>query len=148
MPTHVQALADHIVANRTRLPHMLWRDNSPQHFDLPHGEFPHPDQAQALLWGPGKTACKPIVGVELAPDGAITGSDAHVASGGWRNLISDPIMAAAGVPVHRTWNNTIMMAGGHGAGDCTHWCTPGAQALWIWSLTASMQALLGETSPS
>lgn len=91
-------------------------------------------------------------------------------------------MGAAGIPIHRTWNNTVrcerqsvarqagapagmqaaqrggtgcrasaahsrrhtvlhppthtqvMMSAGHTAGECTHWCSPGAYSVWVWSL--------------
>ncbi|PSC74635.1 hypothetical protein C2E20_2257 [Micractinium conductrix] len=128
----VQALADHVAANRASLPHLLWRDNSPQHFDIEHGEFPHPSEAGKLM-SPFK-GCKPFKNVTLQPDGSLSGGDGHVAAGGWRNKISTPIMQAAGVPIHYTWNNTAMMHDGHTAGECSHWCSPGAYSVSVWSL--------------
>ncbi|KAI7841260.1 hypothetical protein COHA_005033 [Chlorella ohadii] len=132
---YVQALADHYVANGTSGPTLIWRDNSPQHFDIENGEFPHPDDAPALLYNVGKGGrCVPMQNVTLQPDGTITGGNEHVARGGWRNIMTDPIMGAAGIPIHRTWNNTVMMHGGHTRGECTHWCSPGAYSVWVWSL--------------
>ena len=104
-----QALADNYAANRSAGPALVWRDNSPQHFDIengargggggagaglprgvagcarprlscsagardpfnppqphPHlapgaGEFPHPDEAQKLIWDAGKGGrCVPM----------------------------------------------------------------------------------------
>jgi hypothetical protein len=34
----MQRLADYYVANRTQFPIMIWRDNSPQHFDIANGK--------------------------------------------------------------------------------------------------------------
>ena len=55
----VQALADYCVAHRDELPLVIWRDNSPQHFAIEHGEFPHPEEASSIL-GPEFKGCKPI----------------------------------------------------------------------------------------
>lgn len=157
-----RALADHFAANKSSLPHLIWRDNSPQHFDLPNGgwpsgsllaqlvalcvqledcssprrdwlacsaasfaatphrhsftppcssclpgEFPHPDEAGKLLYDKGKGGrCVPMKGVELLPDGTLGGTNVHVAAGGWRNQLTNPIFRAVGMPIHYTWNNT------------------------------------------
>jgi hypothetical protein len=53
-----KAIADYYVAHKAEMPLVIWRDNSPQHFAIEHGEFPHPDQAWEIL-GAFK-GCKPI----------------------------------------------------------------------------------------
>lgn len=45
----VKALAEYVREHRSELPLMLWRDNSPQHFDIQNGEFPHPSVAGKLI---------------------------------------------------------------------------------------------------
>ena len=55
----VQAIADYYVAHKAEMPAGIWRDNSPQHFDIEHGEFPLPEEASSIL-GPEFKGCKPI----------------------------------------------------------------------------------------
>ena len=55
----VQAVAEYCVKHRAELPLVIWRDNSPQHFAIEHGEYPHPDEASGIL-GPVFQGCKPI----------------------------------------------------------------------------------------
>lgn len=76
----------------------------------------------------------PLQGVELLPDGRLNGTNTHVMAGGWRNIITNPIIAAAGMPVHATWNDTVPMYDGHTKSECSHFCSPGPYNVWIWSL--------------
>jgi hypothetical protein len=55
----VQAVAEYCVKHRAELPLVIWRDNSPQHFAIEHGEYPHPEEASGIL-GPVLQGCKPI----------------------------------------------------------------------------------------
>ena len=82
-------------------------------------------------------------GVELLPDGRLNGSNEHAMAGGWRNRLSNPIIAAAGIPVHATWNTSVALFGGHLRAECTHWCSPGAHNIWVWSLWRTLVRLEG-----
>ena len=54
-----QQLADYYQAHKAELPEaFIWRDSTPQHFDIENGEFPHPDEASQKLAWPFK--CVPI----------------------------------------------------------------------------------------
>ncbi len=58
-----------------------------------------------------------------------------IVGGGWRNRILTPIVAALGVPVLHTWNQTVPLwqynhhynpncGDRYDCGDCTHTCHP------------------------
>jgi hypothetical protein len=72
--------------------------------------------------------------VQLLPDGSVGGSNRHVQAGGWRNQITTPLFRGVGVPIHGTWNDSLGMWAGHVGQDCTHFCSPGAYNVWVWSL--------------
>ncbi|EFN59141.1 hypothetical protein CHLNCDRAFT_137966 [Chlorella variabilis] len=141
-PWLVKGLADYYRQHREQLPRVIWRDNSPQHFDIENGEFPHPSVAWKVL--AHAKGCKPIKGVELMPDGALGGPNEHVKAGGWRNQLSDGVFRAAGMPIHATWNDTLPMHDGHIGSECTHFCAPGAYNVWIWSLWRLLLSLDGQ----
>ena len=84
-----------------------------------------------------------LQGVELLPDGRLNGTNGYVMAGGWRNRLSNPIIAAAGIPVHATWNTSVALFGGHLRAECTHWCSPGAHNIWVWSLWHTLVRLEG-----
>ena len=69
--------------------------------------------------------------VELQPDGTLTGNDTNVLAGGWRNIVSLPIWRASGIPIQHTWNDTVILHGGHTKPwDCTHFCRQGGR-VWL-----------------
>ena len=43
-------------------------------------------------------------GIELLPDGSLSGEDTHVQAGGWRNMVSNPLMRGVGIPVSKHVN--------------------------------------------
>ena len=63
----VRGLAEFYRQHKEQLPPLtIWRDNTPQHFDILHGEFPSPDDNPWDILG-GFKGCKPIkVGPSLA----------------------------------------------------------------------------------
>lgn len=130
----VQRLAAYYHANHTHLPaRTLWRETSLQHFKLPTGEFPNPDEVEAKL-GKNRTTCVPLQGALLRQDGSLWGSNAGVVGGGWRNLISTPLLRQAGMPVLGVWNESLPMHDLHEPGECTHFCSPGGYHVWTWQL--------------
>lgn len=148
-PSLVERWAEYVFRNASSLPRtVIWRDNTPQHFDIANGEFPHPDEAGEKL--KNSRGCRPIEGVRLAGvrgashglrPGDLVGPNEHVKLGGWRNRISNPIMQAHGIPQLDTWNETLPLYDMHTAKECTHWCAPGAHNIWIYSLWKLMQKL-------
>lgn len=78
----------------------------------------HPSACSAAC-----AACALPLQVELQPDGTLVGNDTNVLAGGWRNIVSLPIWLASGIPIQHTWNDTVILHGGHTkAWDCTHFC--------------------------
>lgn len=141
-----------IVANITRvvsqhrdaLPVVVWRDNSPQHFDIEHGEFPHPEEVGEKLTFP--IQCKAFEGLSLDADGSLQGNHEHVQGGGWRNKLSGPLVDAAGIPHLHTWNETALWWRMHtrqenGNIECTHFCGPGPYHLWVWLQTELVRSM-------
>ncbi|KDD73428.1 hypothetical protein H632_c2187p0, partial [Helicosporidium sp. ATCC 50920] len=122
------------------LPRVVWRDNSPQHFVIEHGEFPHPDEVAQKLHG--VRGCQPIEGVSLLEDGRLEGADLHVLQGGWRNKISNPILDDWGIPVVHTWNESVPMWDAHTPNECSHFCAPGVYNFWIWQTFQVIQKVL------
>ena len=63
----VKGLAEFYRQHKEQLPPLtIWRDNTPQHFGILHGEFPSPDDKPWEILG-GFKGCKPIkVGPSLA----------------------------------------------------------------------------------
>lgn len=55
--------------------------------------------------------------------------------GGWRNAAANPLIAAAGIPIVGSFNETVPMWRSHrdnGSGqDCTHYCMPSAQQVAV-----------------
>lgn len=82
--------------------------------------------------------------VELQPDGSLAGDNAYVQGGGWRNKAATPLFEAAGMPIHHTWNDTVPLHGGHAAGECSDFCSPGAYGLHTWSLWSLLAELQRE----
>lgn len=132
------ALAAACSAPRPGWPLLIWRDAAAQHFDAPHGDFPLDGKR---LMGKNFTGCKPIEGVELQPDGTLSGTDGYIVQGGWRNQIATPLMRRAGVAILSTWNDSIPLHAGHTAVECTHFCSRGAYGLWVWQLWQLLQRL-------
>ena len=134
---------------QARLPDMLWMDTPPQHFLTDVGEYPAGGEKPPFsCWYIGKSHNQDPL--RLSKDHQLTTTDPdyqHAADGGWRNIAARPVMAAAGIPVLQTWNESVMLWNYHrdnGAGwECTHYCFPSAPQVWVYHLLRKLQELHG-----
>ncbi|KAL0040750.1 hypothetical protein WJX79_004140 [Trebouxia sp. C0005] len=129
------------------LPKLLWMDTPPQHFLTEFGEFPKNfGRPPHMCWYIGKYSKRdPLT---LTKDHQLTTTDPKyqsVVEGGWRNVISRAVMAAADIPVLQIWNESIALWNYHrdnGAGwECTHYCFPSAPQVWVYHLLVKLREL-------
>eukprot|EP00884_Botryococcus_braunii_P012833 jgi/Botrbrau1/21550/Bobra.174_2s0051.1 len=129
-----------------RMPFMIWRDSSVQHFNTPTGDY-------SVKGSP--PPCMPIGlnltedAIRLLPDGSLSSarSDLQVVlEGGWRNKVATPIMESLGIPIMHTWNQSLPLwwtknhynpkcgLDDYWCGDCTHACHPSMYQIWMYHL--------------
>ncbi|KAK9821033.1 hypothetical protein WJX74_003942 [Apatococcus lobatus] len=113
------------------LPFIIWRDASVQHFNSPDGHY-KPGMAQD---------CQPIPGMSLDHRNYLHALDveqAEVEQGGWRNMLSNPLMERLGIPIQHSWNKSVPLDSYHHHFhewiDCTHSCHPSVYQIWIYDL--------------
>lgn len=140
----VRNITQFVHDHRDQLPMVIWRDNSPQHFDIEYGEFPHPEEVGKKLTFP--IACKKLENLTLDEYGALHGHSEHVQAGGWRNKLSQPLVDAAKLAHMHTWNETVLWWNMHtrqenGNIECTHFCGPGPYHVWVWLQTKLLEHL-------
>ncbi|BDA42198.1 hypothetical protein COCOBI_03-0850 [Coccomyxa sp. Obi] len=143
-------VADYIRSAPGRLPYIIWRDASVQHFQTHTGDYN----------GAGYPFhCQPIGNetdaVNLDINGNLSTDDPElevVVEGGWRNRIAYPIIESLNIPIMRTWNQTVPLWNFHhhynmkcgnqvqGCPDCTHTCHPGYYQVWIYHLYETLMA--------
>ncbi|KAK9901586.1 hypothetical protein WJX75_003489 [Coccomyxa subellipsoidea] len=143
-------VADYIRSATGRLPYIIWRDASVQHFETHTGDYN----------GAGYPFhCQPISNrtdaVKLDINGSLSTDDPElqvVVEGGWRNRIAYPIIESLNIPIMRTWNETVPMWSFHhhynmrcghqeqGCPDCTHTCHPSYYQVWIYHLYEALMA--------
>ena len=76
-----------------------------------------------------------------------------LAEGGWRNKIALPVLEGLGVPIIRTWNQSLPMWQYHTNysekdGDCTHMCHPSEYQYWVYELYRTLRTLFPELAVS
>lgn len=111
--------------HREKLPTMIWRDVSVQHFATAKGAY---DPASL-----GRQ-CQP-----LKP--FYDGDPATVSGGPYNNAIAPAVrnMTADGIYLLITWNASVPLWNMHRAGECTHWCQPSAYHVWLYLLNDLMR---------
>ncbi|EIE20684.1 hypothetical protein COCSUDRAFT_57252 [Coccomyxa subellipsoidea C-169] len=104
-------VANYIRSATGRLPYIIWRDASVQHFQTYTGDYngaSYPFHCQPIS---NRTDA-----VKLHTNGTLTTDDPELqvtVEGGWRNRIAYPIIEALSIPIMRTWNETVPMWGFH-----------------------------------
>lgn len=143
----LQKIAEVFQDQGSTLPKLLWVDTPPQHFLTEFGEFPKDfGRPPHKCWYIGKYSKRdPLT---LTKDHQLTTTDPKyqsVVEGGWRNIISRAVMAAADIPVLQIWNESTALWNYHrdnGAGwECTHYCFPSAPQVWVYHLLVKLREL-------
>lgn len=128
------AVIQYQAAHGRRLPTILWRDTSPQHFKgIPGGNYPAKDHVALRSVDPAKFRCTAY-------------SHEEMRSGDFRNhaLNGELFESFRGrglhVPVLRVWNASSLLPGKHpqvlghsSVADCTHWCPNLGGIYEVWS---------------
>ena len=77
----------------------------------------------------------------MKSSGALSGSNTYVKRGGYRNIISRPVMQRANIPYLDTWNETIPLFYVHREGECSHFTANSAYSVWVWLLAGKLREL-------
>ncbi|KAL4450744.1 hypothetical protein ABPG77_001100 [Micractinium sp. CCAP 211/92] len=137
------AFTAYVGQHHDQLPRVLWQQTSQQHFKTAEGSGEYPG-------GGPPFECGPIVNLSVVRDGAIelepgTADTFGLLAGGWRNQAADSAMAAAGIPIIHSFNETLWMADMHRWNkdglECTHFCHPSAPQTWVLALFRALQQL-------
>lgn len=137
------AFTAHVQQRRDQLPLVLWQQTSQQHFKAPQGSGEYPG-------GGPPFECGPIANLSVVSDGAIElepgkADSFGLLAGGWRNQAADAAVGAAGIPIIRSFNETLWMADMHRWNkdglECTHFCHPSAPQTWVLALFRALRHL-------
>lgn len=143
----LQKIAAVFREQQSKLPQLIWMDTPPQHFHTEFGEYSKEISGPPYnCWYIGKANNKDPL--RLTSDHYLSTIDPKyqsVVDGGWRNVVSRAVMAAADIPVLQIWNESTALWNYHrdnGAGwECSHYCFPSAPQVWVYHLLVKLQEL-------
>lgn len=127
----LQEFAEAVEQSAERLPHMVWKEMVPTHYDQQHGLYPG---------GEPPFKCAPLH-VELQSNGSIEATDDWseiVVEGGHHNKAAREVFAGTDIVMTEYWNATVELFDYHrdvsdGRGhECGHYCFPGAPQAWLY----------------
>ncbi|CAL8460652.1 g182 [Coccomyxa elongata] len=127
-------LKNFIAEHRDELPHIVWKDTSPQHFEYHNGYYWWVDNSKGKTVGPPPEKCRAFTEEELQSE--------EIIAGGWYNEIAFRHMKEAGVTIFDAYKITLPMWQMHMKDkDCTHFCNPGAYEVWTYLLSDLLKGL-------